>query len=334
MAYRWSNVCVVGGAGFIGSNLCEALVAQGARVRIVDNFSTGKTENISPIAQRPEVEVVKADITDPDACPAAVKGVEVVFDLAALGVRHSIPRPVRNFEVNGNGTLNLLLAARDAGVKRFIYTSSSEAYGTAMWVPMDENHPNQPMTVYGAGKLAGEALTRAFHRTYGMPTMVVRPFNAYGPNVPHEGDCGVVISKFIVRVMNGLPPIIFGDATNARDFTYVADTVRGILGAAACDAMVGETVNIAYGQPRTVDEVARIVLKTCGREDLKPIIERPRPGDVHMHYADTRKAEKLFGWKAKVSLDEGIPMLIDHLKRKGADWTKMLTEDKTFNWEE
>ncbi len=254
MGYRWDNVCVVGGAGFIGSNLCRALVDAGAKLRIVDNFSSGKRQNIAPLLDNPKVELIEADITDAEACKAAVKGVEMLFDLAALGVRHSIPRPTRNFQVNGIGTLNLLLAARDGGVKRFLYTSSSEAYGTAIRVPMDENHPNYPMTVYGAGKLAGEALTRAFFRTYEFPTIVVRPFNSYGPNLSHEGDAGIVIAKFIVRVMNGLPPVIFGDPTNARDFTYVADTVRGIMDAAACDEMVGETMNIAYGQPRTVQK--------------------------------------------------------------------------------
>jgi UDP-glucose 4-epimerase len=304
------------------------------KLRIVDDFSTGKRANLAAIADQPNVEILEGDITNPAVCEDAVKGMRLVLDLACLGVRHSIRHPIRNFQVNGNGALTLLLAARQAGVERFVYISSSEAYGTALRVPMDEDHPTYPLTVYGAGKLAGEAVARAFHRTYGFPTIVVRPFNTYGPNSHHEGDSGEVIPRFIVRAMNGMPPTIFGDPTNARDFTYVADTVRGILDAAACDTMVGETVNLAYGQPRTVEEVAGIVLKTCGREDLEPIMERPRPGDVHMHYADTRKAQKLFGWKATVSLDEGIPMLIDHLKRKGADWAKMLTEDKTFNWEE
>lgn len=333
MSYRWKHVCVVGGAGFIGSNLCRTLAEAGVRLRIVDNFSSGKRQNIVCLLQNPNVELLEIDITNPEACAAAVKGVEMVFDLAALGVRHSIPKPTRNFTVNGIGTLNLLLAARDVGVKRFLYTSSSEAYGTAIRVPMDENHPNYPMTVYGAGKLAGEALTRAFFRTYDFPSMVVRPFNSYGPNLSHEGDAGIVIAKFIVRVMNGLPPVIFGDPTNARDFTYVTDTVRGIMDAAACDEMVGETLNIAYGQPRTVQEVADIVLKTIGREDLKPILDRPRPGDVHMHYADTSKAKRLIGWQPKVSLDEGIPMLIEHMTSQKMDFAKMLAEEKTHNWE-
>jgi UDP-glucose 4-epimerase len=328
-----NRVLIAGGAGFIGSNLAVALANRGTTLRIVDDFSTGKRENLAGIADRPNVEVVEADITDPGVCRAAVAGVDLLLDLACLGVRHSIPHPERNFQVNGNGTLQLLVAARQAGVKRFVYISSSEAYGTALRTPMDEEHPTFPCTVYGAGKLAGEALSRAFHRTYGFPTVIVRPFNTYGPNSHHEGDSGEVIPKFIVRVMNGLPPVILGDPTNARDFTYVSDTVRGILAAADCDDLIGCTINIAYGQPRTVQEVAAIVLKTAGREDLRPIYEQPRPGDVHLHYADVTLARKMINWQPKVPLEEGIRLLLDHLKHNGADFKKMLSEEKTLNWE-
>lgn len=330
---RWQSICVVGGAGFIGSNLCLTLAEQGARLRVVDDFSTGKRANLAPIAERPHVEILEGDITEPAVCEAAVRDMQLVLDLACLGVRHSIRHPARNFQVNGNGTLNLLLAARDGGVERFVYVSSSEVYGTAMRTPMDEDHPTYPMTVYGAGKLAGEATTRAFQRTYGFPTMVIRPFNTYGPNSHHEGDSGEVIPRFIVRVMNGLAPVIFGDPTNARDFTYVTDTVQGILAAAECDALVGETVNIAYGQPRTVAEVAAAVLKAAGRTDLEPVQERPRPGDVHLHYADTTKAQKMIGWCPMIALEQGIARLLEHLNRTGVDFRKMLSEQSTFNWE-
>ena len=333
MANGWQHVCVVGGAGFIGSNLSEALAETGVALRIVDDFSTGKRENLAAIAGKPHIEILEADITDPEACQAAVKGMQLVLDLACLGVRHSIPHPERNFQVNGMGTLLLLRAARDAGVKRFVYISSSEAYGTALRIPMDEDHPTYPCTVYGAGKLAGEAVTRAFHLTYGFATTIVRPFNTYGPNSHHEGDSGEVIPRFIVRVMNGLGPVIFGDQTNARDFTYVTDIVRGILDAANCDDMIGETLNIAYGRPRTVEEVAGIVLSSTGRDDLQSVLERPRPGDVHLHYADTTKAQNLIGWRPEIALEDGIPMLIDHLKNSGADFARMLAEQKTFNWE-
>lgn len=330
---KWKNACVVGGAGFIGSNLCYALAQSGMHLRIVDNYSSGRRENLAPIAANPNVEIIEGDICDLEVCRRAVRDRELVLDLACLGVRHSIRLPADNFRVNGTGTLELLMAAREAGVRRFVYVSSSEVYGTALRTPMDEDHPTYPMTVYGAGKLAGEALTRAFHRTYGFAAMIVRPFNTYGPNSHHEGDSGEVIPKFIVRVMNALPPIIFGDPTNARDFTYVEDTVRGILDAADSDELVGQTLNIALGQPRTVAQVAAAVLHAAGREDLQPVLERPRPGDVHLHYADTRRARELIGWRPRVTLEDGIGMLLDHLQRTRANFVRMLDEEKTFNWE-
>jgi len=142
-----------------------------------------------------------------------------------------------------------------------------------------------------------------------------------------------VIPRFIVRVMNGLAPIIFGDPTNARDFTYVTDAVRGILDCADCDALVGETVNVAYGRPHTVAEVAAAVLKAAGRTDLEPVLERARPGDVHLHYADTAKARTAIGWKPTISVEEGVAMLLKHMKASGADFRRMLSEQRTFNWE-
>ena len=163
--------------------------------------------------------------------------------------------------------------------------------------------------------------------------MIVRPFNTYGPNSHHEGDRGEVIPRFIVRAMNGLPPVIFGDPNNARDFTYVRDTVEGILRAADCDAMIGETLNIATGTARTVGDVAAAVLAATGRRDLEPIQGRPRPGDVHMHQADTSKARKLLGWQADTTLEEGIRLFLEHLARSGADFHKMLSEHETYNWE-
>jgi len=333
MDWPWEKVCVVGGAGFIGSNLCAALARREIQLRIVDDFSTGKRENIAPIAGHSNVEVLEADITEPAVAAAAVRDTELLLDLACLGVRHSIRRPERNFQVNADGTLRLLLAAREAGVQRFVYVSSSEAYGTALRTPMDEDHPTYPRTVYGAGKLAGEATARAFHYTYGLPTVIVRPFNTYGPNSHHEGDSGEVIPRFIVRVMNGLPPVIFGDPTHARDFTYVTDTVRGILDAAACDELIGQTLNIAFGRPRTIGEVADAVLRAAGREDLVPEIGPPRPGDVHLHYAQTTKAQKMIGWKPAIALEEGVALLLEHLRRTGADFEKMLSEQETVNWE-
>jgi UDP-glucose 4-epimerase len=223
------RILITGGAGFIGSELVRQILAQDTKqVIVVDNLVNGRQENLKQLPTE-QLELVVADVRDSERMAKLMSGIDIVFHLACLGVRHSIHSPYENHEVNATATLELLRAAKGAEVSRFIYVSSSEVYGTARWVPMTEEHPTFPMTVYGASKLAGECYARTFYETYGFPTVVVRPFNSYGPRCHHEGDSGEVIPKFLLRRMAGKPMVVFGDGTQSRDFTYVSDTAMGIL---------------------------------------------------------------------------------------------------------
>lgn len=223
MKLSGSRVLVTGGAGFIGSHLVDLLMEEGCRVIVIDNLANGRKDNLRQHKGRINFKFIEGDINDKTALRKAVKGADMVFHLACLGVRHSIKYPLENHKVNAEGTLSVLQEAYRYKVKRFLYCSSSEVYGTAKRVPMDEDHPTHPCTVYGASKLAGEAYTLAYHMTYGMETLVVRPFNTYGPRSHHEGDAGEIVPRSIVRALSGEPILIFGDGRQTRDFTFVKD---------------------------------------------------------------------------------------------------------------
>ena len=325
------NALVTGGAGFIGSELVRHLAARGFRVRVVDNLVNGRRENLADILSD-KVELVVADVRD-GSIDSLLKSVDVVFHLACLGVRHSIHSPIENHEVNASATLQLLRASRDAGVKRFVYVSSSEVYGTARTAPITEDHPTWPMTVYGASKLAGEAYTRAFWETYRYPTTVVRPFNAYGPRCHHEGDSGEVIPKFLLRCLAGKPMVIFGDGTQTRDFTFVGDTAGGIMVAGLSEASIGQTVNIGSGKEIQVRELAHTIATALGRPDAEVIHVEPRPGDVLRLLADSSKASRLFGFKPTVSLIDGIGRLRDWYMSQKKSPEELLEQEVVRNWE-
>ncbi|MCI0469439.1 MAG: GDP-mannose 4,6-dehydratase, partial [Nitrospirae bacterium] len=247
-------------------------------------------------------------------------------------LRVSIKDPEINHEVNVTGTLNLCMSSLDNKVKRLIYVSSSEAYGTAHTVPMSEMHPIDPITVYGATKAAGELYALAYYKTYGLQTMVVRPFNTYGPRSHFEGAYGEVIPKFVIRFLNDKPPVIFGDGSQTRDFTYVSDTARGIVMASSCDEMTGQAVNIARGREVSINDLAGMTAKKLGKQDIKPVYEASRPGDVMRHYADVSKAKDMFGYAAQVNIDEGLEMYIDWFKSQGYDYKELFKRDVVFNW--
>jgi UDP-glucose 4-epimerase len=324
-----SRALVTGGAGFIGSHLVERLLAEGRAVTILDDFSTGCRDNL---ADNRRLLIVEGSILDRAVVERAIEGCDRVYHLAVQCVRRSLANPCENHEVNATGTLRVLEAARRQRVERFIYCSSSEVYGNCGIENLSEDSPCVPVTVYGAAKLAGEHYTKAYWQTYGLATIVVRPFNAYGPRAHETGDLAEVIPRFIIRVLNGLPPVIFGNGDNGRDFTYVTDTARGIALAADSDDLVGRTVNIGYGRMITISEVADTVARLCARPELRPIWIEARPGDVLKLQADTRRAEQTLGFRPEFDFAAGLRRYIDWFRAHHND-VSALVENDLRNWQ-
>jgi UDP-glucose 4-epimerase len=227
----------------------------------------------------------------------------------------------------------VLDAAFRAKVDRFVYCSSSEVYGTAQYVPMPESHPTHPCTVYGSSKLAGEAYARAYYRTYGMPTVVVRPFNAYGPRSHHEGDAGELIPKSIVRALNGEPILIFGDGSQTRDYTYVEDMVRALVCAAESDAMIGQTLNIGSNSEFSAKDLAHKIADMVRNPDTNISFGPARPGEVLRLYADPRKFIELCGWEPQISLDEGLVKTIEFFRYHPLGLRALMEGESGRNWE-
>lgn len=325
------STCVVtGGAGFIGSELVHQLSARGELVVVIDNLVNGRRENLEG-CQPGTVALVEADIRDVAAVRPHLRDAHTVYHLACLGVRHSVHSPVENHEVNATATLRLLEASRDAAVPRFVCVSSSEVYGTAMWAPMNEDHPTFPCTVYGASKLAGEGYARAFYRTYGYPTVVVRPFNAYGPRSHHEGDSGEVIPKFLLRCLAGRPMVVFGDGSQTRDFTFVEDAARGILLAGTTETAIGRTLNLGTGVEISISALAGAVAAAVGCP-AQITHDESRPGDVLRLCADVSQARACLNYDVRVSLAEGLTRLLGWYRSQGVAPEELLQRDIVQNW--
>ena len=295
---------ITGGAGFIGSNLAHALVARGESVRILDDFSTGRPQNLQGIEDR--VEVLRGDIRDPAAVAQAVRGIEVILHQAALNSNpRSIKEPGATNAVNVDGTLRLLEAARAAGTRRVVYASSSSVYSDGPPLPKTEDLPLSPKAPYGVSKLAAEQYCRVFTQVYGLETVSLRYFNVFGPRQHPDSEYAAVIPRFLRRMLAGHRPVIFGDGEQSRDFTPVENVVAANLLAAEAAHGIGETFNIAAGRPSTLNELAAWLNQLLGTS-LDPIYEPPRPADIRHSYAAIRKAETLLGYRPTLDVREGL----------------------------
>ncbi|MFC7403031.1 dTDP-glucose 4,6-dehydratase [Citricoccus sp. GCM10030269] len=329
-----ARIVVTGGAGFIGSHLVDALLRdrEPVSVTVVDTLINGTEDNLSQWADDPRLTLRVADIRSRRAMDEAMAGADVVFHLACLGVRHSLHAPEENHAVNAEGSLTVGLAARDAGVRLLVHVSSSEVFGTAQYAPMDERHPTWPETVYGGGKLAGEAYSRAMYRTYGLPAIVARPFNTYGPRSHHEGDSGEIIPRTIVRLLNGSAPVLYGDGEQTRDFMHVQDTAAGLISLAECADAVGETVNLGTGLEVSMRRLCEVIAAAVGRPEVTPVQLPDRPGDVRRLVVDHRRMTELTGWNPQVDFSEGIADLVDWFRACGRSPEDLMADVAATNW--
>jgi len=297
---------VTGGAGFIGSHIVTELVAQGQDVRVLDDFSTGRRENLAHV--QGSFELVEGDLRDLDTVRRAVQGVEVVLHQAALpSVSRSVQQPIVTNEANVTGTLNLLVAARNAGVRRVVYASSSSVYGESPTMPKVETMPTDPKSPYGIAKLTGELYTQVFAQLYDLETVSLRYFNVFGPRQDPTSQYSAVIPIFIVAMLRGERPPVEGDGLQSRDFTYVANNVHANLLAAKAPALrvSGEVFNIACGKQVNLLELIGFINETLGT-DLEPTFQAPRPGDIKHSLADVSKAQERLGYEATVDFEEGL----------------------------
>jgi UDP-glucose 4-epimerase len=307
------KVLVTGGAGFIGSSLARALVERGDHVRVLDNFSTGNRRNLAEFTT--EVEIVEGELRSYERVHNAIRGVEVVFHQGALpSVPRSVHDPLTTSAVNVEGTLNVLLAARDEDVRRVVFASSSSVYGNAPDLPRRENQHTDPISPYGVSKLAAERYCVAFSRVYRLETVALRYFNVFGPNQDPTSQYAAVVPRFIAMVREGRPVPIYGDGAQSRDFTYVSDVVDANLLAAEAEGASGAVVNIATGRSLSVNSLADTIGETLAVPVEKEYLPM-RAGDVRDSWADVAEARRLLGYRPAVSIEEGLERSAEHLIR-------------------
>jgi UDP-glucose 4-epimerase len=306
---------VTGGAGFIGGHLCERLLALGWRVRVLDDFSSGRDENLRAIAD--EVELIRGDLRDAETVAKAVAGVEVVFHQAAVpSVPRSVAEPVRTNSVNVDGTLLVLDSARRAGVRRVVYAASSSAYGDTPTLPKIETMPARPRSPYALQKYAGEVYCQLFTELYGLETVALRYFNVYGPRQDPKSEYAAVIPRFITACLSGVAPRVHGDGEQTRDFTCVVDAVRANLLAADAPRAVGSVCNVAAGARTSLNQLVAEIRRQTGAR-VEPIHDPPRTGDVRDSLASLERSRELLGYEPTIGLEDGLRLTISHFEKAG-----------------
>ena len=303
------EIVITGGAGFIGSNLAQRLVTNGHSVRIIDDLSTGRLANIDRLVQGGDVDLVRGSILDRSLLREAFKGADYIFHLAALpSVARSVKDPLSTNEVNIEGTLNVLIEARDANVGKVVTASSSSVYGDTPTLPKDESMRPNPRSPYAISKLAGEHYCHVFSELYGLATICLRYFNVFGPHQDPRSEYAAVIPRFISSVLNGEPPLMYGDGAQTRDFTFVQDVVDANLLAMESDAE--GAFNISGGRQTSIEELAWMIINAMG-SDVEPVKGPRRPGDILHSVADITAARDAFGYRPEHSLEDGLEVTIE-----------------------
>ncbi len=308
-----STYLITGGAGFIGSNIARALLEKGEKVRILDNLSTGNIENIRPFLDK--IEFTQGDMTDMQTAQKVVAGVDFVLHHGAVAsVPRSVDNPIETNKANIEGTLTMLVASRDAGVKRFVYAASSAVYGDSPIMPKEESMPTVPKSPYAIQKLTSEQYCQSFFKLYGLETVCLRYFNVFGPNQDPTSLYSAVIPIFIKKIMAGETPTIYGSGEISRDFTYIENNINAnILACHAPKECAGEVINIASGVEISLDQLVKKINNVLGVQ-IKPVYEKMRRGDVTHSLADISKAKRLLGYDVTVSFDEGLKKTIEYYK--------------------
>lgn len=320
--------CVVtGGAGFIGSHVVDRLLADGHQVRVLDNFATGRPENLAHLRPAPGLTLAQVDVADLAAIQGLFDGIDWVFHLAALAdIVPSIQRPLDYHRANVDGTVNVLEAARQAGVKRFVYAASSSCYGIPDLYPTPETAPVRPQYPYALSKYLGEEMVRHWAQVYHLPAVSLRFFNVYGPRARTSGTYGAVFGVFLAQKLNGLPYTVVGDGTQTRDFTFVSDVAAACLAAAASD-VVGEVLNVGSGHTYSINRLVELL--------GGPVTHIPkRPGEPDCTFADISKIRRMLGWEPRVSFEDGVAAMLQHIEswRNAPAWTPETIAAATREW--